>query len=84
MYNDPIFIYKWAVACKSILNSKHSLKFNRIGRSKEFEIMNVRGNEISKVSYLFPQIEDKRDICYLENSNGSVIFIFSLNKFYWN
>ena len=42
--------------------------------------MNVRDNEISKVSYLFPQKEDKRDICYLENSNGTVIFIFSLNK----
>ena len=42
--------------------------------------MNVRDNEISKVSYSFPQKEDKRDICYLENSNGTFIFIFSLNK----
>ena len=32
MYNDPIFIYKWAVAYKSILNNKHSLKFNKIGQ----------------------------------------------------
>ena len=43
--------------------------------------MNVGDNETSKVSYLFTQNEIKRDIYYLENSNRTFIFIFSLNKF---
>ena len=42
--------------------------------------MNVRDNEISKVSYLFTQKEIKRDIYYLENSKQTFIFIFSLIK----
>ena len=52
-----------------------------IGYVKTFEIMNVRNNEISKLSYLFTQKEVKRGIYYLENSKQTFTFIFSLNKF---
>ena len=45
-----------------------------------FEILNVRNNEISEVSYLFIQKEVNRDIYVLENSKQTFIFNVFLNK----
>ena len=46
---------------------------------EKFEIMNVRVNEISKISYL-TQKEVKCDIYYFENSNRTFIYLYFLFK----